>query len=128
VAQDLISDNQCARRALVVSLKTSGFSQKHVASLLYAISGVNASTSMVAGILWRAAQCGEYVQPKARQFTTFAERMSDARPEKPGCQWINGAARHRNFCGAPTRAGSSYCPQHHKIVWVPREMIAEERP
>lgn len=29
------------------------------------------------------------------------------------CQWLEGEARDRNFCGAVVKSGSSYCPDHH---------------
>ena len=35
------------------------------------------------------------------------------------CQWIEGAARGRNFCGARTIAGHSWCPDHFKRVFLP---------
>ena len=32
--------------------------------------------------------------------------------------WREGA---EPFCGAPTRAGSSYCPRHHRLCVLPRD-------
>lgn len=35
------------------------------------------------------------------------------------CQWLDGEARDRNFCGAPVKEGSSYCEHHHAVVFIP---------
>lgn len=35
------------------------------------------------------------------------------------CQWIEGAARGRNFCLRRTIAGHSWCPDHFKRVFLP---------
>lgn len=41
------------------------------------------------------------------------------------CQWIEGdpvqlvRSGQQIFCGSPARSGSSYCPHHHKICYVP---------
>lgn len=34
------------------------------------------------------------------------------------CQWLEGDAKERNFCGEPTQAGSSYCPEHHAVCYT----------
>jgi len=33
----------------------------------------------------------------------------------PTCQYLRGDARRRDFCGRPSQAGSSYCPEHHAL-------------
>ena len=35
------------------------------------------------------------------------------------CQFIEGEARNREFCGARTVEGTSWCPDHHAIVFRP---------
>ena len=35
------------------------------------------------------------------------------------CQWIEGAARGRDFCGARAVNGYSWCPDHFKRVFLP---------
>jgi hypothetical protein len=37
-----------------------------------------------------------------------------------GCRWIENEpqGRHTVFCDARRKAGSSYCPAHHRICWV----------
>ena len=35
------------------------------------------------------------------------------------CQWIEGAARGRDFCLRRTIAGHSWCPDHFKRVFLP---------
>jgi DNA-binding transcriptional regulator YhcF (GntR family) len=34
-------------------------------------------------------------------------------PQWRTCQWIEGRAKERNFCGEATQEGSSYCTEHH---------------
>jgi hypothetical protein len=35
------------------------------------------------------------------------------------CRWIEGDPRESHFyCGNDAKAGSSYCPAHHAVVWV----------
>lgn len=38
-------------------------------------------------------------------------------PAPRKCQWLRGAPRKRDFCGLPTKPGSSYCPGHHKRAY-----------
>ena len=33
------------------------------------------------------------------------------------CQWLEGEPKERNFCGARTNAGSSWCPDHYSRVF-----------
>lgn len=37
------------------------------------------------------------------------------------CRWIVDGYTPAHVCGQPTRSGSSYCPEHHRIVWRPAE-------
>lgn len=39
-------------------------------------------------------------------------------PTPRSCQWLEGEAKHRNFCGAPAKPGSSYCHAHHARCWI----------
>ncbi len=34
------------------------------------------------------------------------------------CQFLYGDGRERNFCGAQTRDGSSYCAEHHAVCYI----------
>ena len=34
------------------------------------------------------------------------------------CQWLDGEPKLRQFCDAPVKQGSSYCPDHHARCWV----------
>lgn len=42
--------------------------------------------------------------------------MNVGAPHKT-CQWIEGEPEDRNFCNAPVAEHSSYCPEHHAVVW-----------
>lgn len=33
------------------------------------------------------------------------------------CQFLEGEPHDRNFCGQPTKPGSPYCPEHHRICY-----------
>ena len=36
-----------------------------------------------------------------------------------GCRWIEGDPRRAySFCGAPQQPDSSYCPEHHRRVFL----------
>ena len=34
------------------------------------------------------------------------------------CRWLHGERPTWTYCGAPSRLGSSWCPDHHAIVFV----------
>ena len=34
------------------------------------------------------------------------------------CQWLEGEAKERNFCGEPTIGVTSWCMAHHKRVFI----------
>jgi len=38
-------------------------------------------------------------------------------PTFHGCQWIEGDALDRNFCGRRTMIGTAWCPQHYVRVY-----------
>lgn len=52
-----------------------------------------------------------------------AERGSDS----PGCAYILGDNGDRRNCGAPRRAGSPYCAEHHALCHVPCGTSEETR-
>lgn len=37
------------------------------------------------------------------------------------CQWLEGDALLRNFCGAPAHEGTSWCEHHRRIVFAVKE-------
>lgn len=46
-------------------------------------------------------------------------------PPSRTCTWLDGDPKERNFCGADSVPGLSYCPDHRAIVfvpWAPREV------
>ncbi len=45
-----------------------------------------------------------------------AKLDTDFEPTK--CQWLHGEPSDFNYCGAPVRKGSSFCPEHHKKSWT----------
>lgn len=56
-------------------------------------------------------------RPAAKRIDPPATRAAGWRPKT--CQWIDGDARERAFCGAPVQPGSSYCAAHHARCWRP---------
>lgn len=34
------------------------------------------------------------------------------------CQWLEGAPSDRNFCGKPALPRSSWCEEHHQVVFA----------
>lgn len=34
------------------------------------------------------------------------------------CQWLEGEAKERNFCGELVIEGKSWCPEHYKRVFL----------
>ncbi len=38
--------------------------------------------------------------------------------QPPGCQWLEGDPRDRNFCNLPVKEDSSYCEEHHKRCYT----------
>lgn len=45
-----------------------------------------------------------------------------------GCQYIEGDPREgAPKCGAPTKAGSSYCRHHHRVCYLPIGSDEEKR-
>ena len=44
----------------------------------------------------------------------LAEKLG---PPAKTCQWLHGEPAERNFCGEPVKCGSSYCAEHHAMVW-----------
>lgn len=46
-------------------------------------------------------------------------------PPSKTCCWIDGEGANRVWCGAPTQAGSSFCPHHHSIVWIKPPKLKE---
>jgi hypothetical protein len=55
--------------------------------------------------------CDEPVTPAGNT----GVRIMDLREHH--CRWVIGPMR---YCGERKRAGSSFCPDHHKICWRPR--------
>ncbi len=40
------------------------------------------------------------------------------RTEDPVCTFLSGKEKPWVRCTAPARPGSSYCPEHHAVVWI----------
>ena len=40
------------------------------------------------------------------------------RSARSTCRWLDGERPTWIYCGAPSRLGSSWCPDHHAIVFV----------
>ena len=40
------------------------------------------------------------------------------RTEDPVCTFLSGKEKPWARCTAPARPGSSYCPEHHAVVWI----------
>lgn len=55
---------------------------------------------------------------------TSRERPAPVR----GCQWIEGLPSRRDDCkcGAPTEPGSSFCPEHRAIAYVPVDPMMQQ--
>jgi GcrA cell cycle regulator len=60
------------------------------------------------------------VAPVALAMPALPARLVASRPAR-ACRYIAGqpAGLATLYCDAPTRPGSSYCPHHHAICWVP---------
>ena len=84
------------------------------------------------------------VRPRVRRSNRSPDRPRLATPERPGraadrqpvarpappppsdpplsasstCRWLHGERPTWTYCGAPSRLGSSWCPDHHAIVFV----------
>jgi hypothetical protein len=48
--------------------------------------------------------------------------------EEDGCAYLFSDAGEGvpDYCGAPRRPGSSYCPRHHALCYLPRGSRAEK--
>ena len=44
-----------------------------------------------------------------------------------GCAYLVEGPDSRGFCGAPRHAGSSYCPHHHLLCYIPCGTQAETK-
>jgi len=49
-------------------------------------------------------------------------------PEQALCRWIDGDVQDRNyhFCGRPAKENSPYCPEHHRLCYVPNSALGDK--
>lgn len=53
----------------------------------------------------------------------WLKQLQALQNERPGCRWIEDNPRaEKPFCGAETKAGSSYCEEHHARAYSSRRL------
>ncbi len=106
-----------ARIAVLRERWEAGDTARHIGSLI----GMNASQ-----VMGKASRLNLTKRTVGRRRAPVRRLHADGYGRADGCQWLDGEPRQRQFCGAPTMDGSSYCETHHARCWIKHEDYKSE--
>jgi GcrA cell cycle regulator len=93
-------------------VKVSSEPKKRKSRAVFKIVAANGNSSAL-----RIYQSVKTDQPDLRCIEVGPRHLTLLELEPDDCRFAYGESNF-TFCGLRTRAGSSYCPSHHTLVWV----------